>query len=681
MKVETEFERRLREIFTEYRGIDPERAALALKDQPEATNEQIAQLSRFRPGKEGRGAPKPSKQTVIPPDSDLARVLEKKFNEKWPHLADYPKPEKPAAGEPIKSGPEDAEKPSSERLLPASREERLAIARKLAELYQEKNPGSPAGRKYLPKTPTWSDGAVALQKAQDWAGMLTHCRQWTQAEPDNNTAWFYLGLAYGRLGRHQEAIEAYREAVRIDPDYANVWYNLGLKYGELGRHPEAIEAYREAVRIDPDYGDAWRDLGLAYERLGRWGEAIEADQEALRLDPDDALAWNNLGVTYEKLGRHQDAIEAYQEALRLKPDFVQAWYNLGFTQETLGLHQGAIEANREALRLKPDFVQAWNSLGFTYGELGRHQEAIEAYREAVRLKPDYANAWYNLGFAYGKLGRDPEATEAYREAQRLESPTVAELENPEEVEISSPINQEKTKVIFRKTSDGRIIAVLPEIPYESDNNALCVVYEYIDKDTPTEHISFLQYLVHMGLLGEQEEADLGDVNELGIIGKLTKRPLDIIYDLKRTTKGESAEYNKLKNVLELHGFCIEVKDEVDWEMNQEIYEFIQQNYTRSIWFPPPAIIKELISNNNKSPHNVSNDDISFNQNKHNIKQKENVGQTVFTGLIIIVVGIIGLFFALIIVPGPMVIISILLGIIVGVVALCQFVGKWFSSQK
>ncbi len=253
------------------------------------------------------------------------------------------------------------------------------------------------------------------------------------------------------------------------------------------------------------------------------------------------------------------------------------------------------------------------------------------------------------------------------------------IQNTDKIETS--IQQEKTKVIFRKTSDGRIIALLPEIPYENDNNALCVVYEYIDRDTPIEHISFLKDMVHLGLLGEREEADLGDLDDLGTIGKLTKRPLDIIYDLKKTTKAESAEYNKLLNVLELRGFCIEVKDEVDSEMNHEIYDFIQRNYTHSIWFPPPAIIKELISDNNKSPHNVSNDSISFNQNKHNIKQKENVWQTVFTGFFIIVAGIIGLLLIILLVPEEDTFVIINGGIIGGFIAFCYYVGKWFSSPK
>ena len=66
----------------------------------------------------------------------------------------------------------------------------------------------------------WKDRAEALEKAQDWPGLLAHCRRWTQAEPGNDFAWFSLGVAYGKLGRHREAIEAYREALRLKPDDA-----------------------------------------------------------------------------------------------------------------------------------------------------------------------------------------------------------------------------------------------------------------------------------------------------------------------------------------------------------------------------------------------------------------------------------------------------------------------------
>jgi hypothetical protein len=61
---------------------------------------------------------------------------------------------------------------------------------------------------------SWFDRAEALEEAQDWPGLLAHSHRWTQAEPDKGLAWFRLGVAYKKLGRHEEAKEADMEGVR-----------------------------------------------------------------------------------------------------------------------------------------------------------------------------------------------------------------------------------------------------------------------------------------------------------------------------------------------------------------------------------------------------------------------------------------------------------------------------------
>lgn len=64
----------------------------------------------------------------------------------------------------------------------------------------------------------WSIRAVALETRKDWKGMLDWCREWVKTEPENGDAWIVLGIAYSHLNRSDDAIEAYREAVRIDPE-------------------------------------------------------------------------------------------------------------------------------------------------------------------------------------------------------------------------------------------------------------------------------------------------------------------------------------------------------------------------------------------------------------------------------------------------------------------------------
>jgi tetratricopeptide (TPR) repeat protein len=140
----------------------------------------------------------------------------------------------------------------------------------------------------------WENRAVALEKAQDWQGMLAWCRRWTQTEPGNDLAWYILGVAYAKLGRHREAIEAYREVLRLKPDDAMAWYNLGFAYGKLGRYREEIEAYRESLRLKPDDASAWNNLAVTYFILGNRSAALEAVKELRRYNPQKADKLFNL---------------------------------------------------------------------------------------------------------------------------------------------------------------------------------------------------------------------------------------------------------------------------------------------------------------------------------------------------------------------------------------------------
>jgi Flp pilus assembly protein TadD len=173
----------------------------------------------------------------------------------------------------------------------------------------------------------WEDRALALNRAQDWQGFLAWCRRWTQAEPGNDYAWSNLGFAYGRLGRHHEAIAAYRESLRLKEN-ASTCFLLGLEYDALGRYREAIEAYRQGLRLEPDEAEAWFFLGVAYGELGRNREAIGAYREALRLNPNDVKAWEGLALAYAQSGNRRAALEAVKELQRYDPQKADKLFNL-----------------------------------------------------------------------------------------------------------------------------------------------------------------------------------------------------------------------------------------------------------------------------------------------------------------------------------------------------------------
>jgi len=144
------------------------------------------------------------------------------------------------------------------------------------------------------------------------------------------TAEYWCGLGYylGQAGLYKEAIEAFKQAIKIKPDYADAHCGLGLAYGNLGMNKEAIEAYKQAIRIKPDYANAYCGLGVVYCKLGMNKEAIEACKQAIRIKPDFADAHAGLGLTYLEIGNKGMALEEYKILKDLDPELADNLFNL-----------------------------------------------------------------------------------------------------------------------------------------------------------------------------------------------------------------------------------------------------------------------------------------------------------------------------------------------------------------
>jgi protein O-GlcNAc transferase len=175
-------------------------------------------------------------------------------------------------------------------------------------------------------------------------------------------------------------------------DRAVAHYEKGNSLYEQGRMEDAIAAYREAVRLKPDYSEGYNNLGAALQAIGRMDEAISAYREAVRINAAYATAWSNLGSALQHEGKINDAITAYHQAIQLKPDYAMAHYNLGNAMRALHHANEAIDSFRTAVRLKPDFAEAHSNLGAVLHEQERLDESLAEYQEALKLRPNWGSA-------------------------------------------------------------------------------------------------------------------------------------------------------------------------------------------------------------------------------------------------------------------------------------------------
>ncbi len=146
------------------------------------------------------------------------------------------------------------------------------------------------------------------------------------------------------------------ESRRMTP--AETWFTRGTELQKSGALEEAVGAYREALRVRPAFPEASNNLAAALRALRRLDEAQASVTLALALRPANPRALNNRGLIALDAGRGAAAVEDFRRALALDPRFPEALHNLGTALMQLKRYAEAGEAFTRLERLAPRFPHA-----------------------------------------------------------------------------------------------------------------------------------------------------------------------------------------------------------------------------------------------------------------------------------------------------------------------------------
>jgi tetratricopeptide (TPR) repeat protein len=97
---------------------------------------------------------------------------------------------------------------------------------------------------------------------------------------------------------------------------SHILSNVGATLLDLGRYEEAIQWFDEAIKRDPNNIGARYGMGYAFLYSNKYKEAIECFDRVIKKDSRNAGAWYGMGLAYLGLDKRKEAVECFDKAMR-----------------------------------------------------------------------------------------------------------------------------------------------------------------------------------------------------------------------------------------------------------------------------------------------------------------------------------------------------------------------------
>jgi tetratricopeptide (TPR) repeat protein len=126
-------------------------------------------------------------------------------------------------------------------------------------------------------------------------------------------------LNMSQIGQSEEAFALAKEALRNDMKSHITWHVYGLLYRQEKNYEEAIKAYRFALRLEPESQPIQRDLALLQMQMRDYQGYIQSRSTMLQARPGIRQNWTALAIAHHlggDLAEAEKVLTTYEETLK-----------------------------------------------------------------------------------------------------------------------------------------------------------------------------------------------------------------------------------------------------------------------------------------------------------------------------------------------------------------------------
>jgi serine/threonine protein kinase/Tfp pilus assembly protein PilF len=315
------------------------------------------------------------------------------------------------------------------------------------------------------KYPKWKRAhfELALSCLQDGKTdeAIAALNQALELDPNYGYALNQLAYIYSDKNEFDKALEYFRRYASVSPGDANPFDSMGETYFRMGRVDEAIQKFKEALEVKPDFGSDWK-ISYLYALKKDYGEAMRWLDQFIGMASTESLrAQGHLwkGFYYNLQGKLAQALQEIDQAMEL-----------------------AEKANNSRMVDVAYRSKIWTC--YDWGKLEMFQKYVQErydYRAAHSYRPveenDLFYAFY-MGMLDARRGQTASARNRLAEVQSIHAKMPDELRDDNNIAEKYILSH----VLLAEGSVDEAVAAFEEIP--SSPLSFSDFYAYIYKNLP-----------------------------------------------------------------------------------------------------------------------------------------------------------------------------------------------------
>lgn len=179
------------------------------------------------------------------------------------------------------------------------------------------------------------------------------------------------------------------QSVRVSrSQYASIYFNLANAYRELGKSDEALKAYYQALQIDPNLTrNAFNFSKLLIEKK-RYDEALKLLLPLHESSPQNTMILEVLAYLYYLKGDFAQSASCYKKILAINPLHENALFNSALLYEALEMPEEAYERLIDTLPFLQDTTDALKKIALLAYDIGRYDDALKYMNDYLAKKSD-----------------------------------------------------------------------------------------------------------------------------------------------------------------------------------------------------------------------------------------------------------------------------------------------------